>query len=48
MNENHLIKIDKSWMEKELISHLTEKIGDKISMRVYTVKPHLLKWIFYH
>ncbi|MFS4493538.1 Hachiman antiphage defense system protein HamA [Maribacter sp. 2308TA10-17] len=39
MSENQIIKIDKGWMEKELISHLTEKIGDKISMRVYTVKP---------
>ncbi|MBU2921140.1 DUF1837 domain-containing protein [Winogradskyella psychrotolerans] len=39
MINKDLFKIDKSWMEKELISHLTEKIGDKVSMRVYTVKP---------
>ena len=39
MINKDLFKIDKSWMEKELTSHLTEKIGDKVSMRVYTVKP---------
>jgi translation elongation factor EF-1beta len=39
MTENELIEIDKNWMENELVAHLNEKINDKVSMRVYTVKP---------
>lgn len=39
MTKNNLVQIDKRWVDEELISHLTEKIGDKVQMRVYTVMP---------
>lgn len=39
MSNSNLIKIDSRWVDKELIPHLSEKLGDKISMRLYTIKP---------
>ena len=39
MAKKKLIQIDKHWMDKELVSHLNEKIGEKISLRLYTIKP---------
>lgn len=34
----NLSKVDQDWINKELISHLTEKVDDKLSLRLYTVK----------
>ncbi|WP_416442115.1 DUF1837 domain-containing protein [Leeuwenhoekiella sp. A16] len=39
MTKSNLIQINKRWVEEELISHLTEKIGSKVNMRVYTIMP---------
>lgn len=39
MAKEKVVQIDEHWMDKELVSHLNEKIGDKISMRLYTIKP---------
>ncbi|WP_157578260.1 Hachiman antiphage defense system protein HamA [Tenacibaculum ovolyticum] len=39
MIEKELFQIDKNWMEKELLFHLAERFEEKISMRLYTVKP---------
>lgn len=39
MVKKKLVQIDEKWMDKELVSHLNEKVGDKISMRLYTIKP---------
>lgn len=39
MAKKKLVQIDEHWMDKELVSHLNEKVGDKISMRLYTIKP---------
>lgn len=39
MTKGNLIQINKRWVAEELISHLTEKIGSKINMRVYTIMP---------
>lgn len=39
MTKNDLIQINRRWVDEELISHLTEKIGEKVNMRVYTVMP---------
>lgn len=34
-----IFQINRRWVEEELISHLTEKIGNKVNMRVYTIMP---------
>lgn len=39
MSKNNLIQINRRWVEEELISHLTEKVGNKVNMRVYTIMP---------
>ncbi|WP_435525847.1 hypothetical protein [Chryseobacterium indoltheticum] len=34
-----LITIDKSWIAQDLNHHYTEKINDKLNVRVYSIKP---------
>ncbi len=35
---NKLITIDKNWVDKELKHHYTEKINDKLNVRLYSIK----------